>query len=154
MDSHLAQVNIGRILAPLDSPVMADFVNNLDKINALAESSQGFVWRLKDDGNNATSIQMYDDTRIIVNLSVWETLEQLHDYVFKTMHAAFLKRRREWFEKMGEMTTVLWHVPVGHQPDVNEARERLEHLRKHGETPEAFSFNKRFTSKNSPLSPK
>jgi hypothetical protein len=144
MDLHLAQVNIGRILAPLDSPIMADFVNNLDRINALAETSPGFVWRLKDDVNNATSIRIYDDDRIIVNLSVWETLDQLHAFVFKTMHTEFLKRRREWFEKMGEMTTVLWYVPVGHLPDVGEARERLEYLRAHGETPDAFSFNKVF----------
>lgn len=141
---HLAQLNIGRILAPLDSPVMADFVNNLDKINTLAETSPGFVWRLKDDANNATSIHVFDDERIIVNMSVWETLDQLYQFTYKTMHTEFLKRRKEWFEKMGDMYYVLWHVPAGHVPDVREARERLEHLRAHGETAYAFSFRKQF----------
>jgi len=146
MNFHLAQLNVGAILAPLDSPVMADFVNNLDKINALAEASPGFIWRLKDDANNATSIQMFDDARIIVNMSVWETLEQLYQFAYKSMHTEFLKRRREWFERMGEMYYVLWYVPAGTVPDVMEARQRLEHLRTHGETPYAFSFSKRFGS--------
>lgn len=140
MTFQLAQLNIGRILAPLDSPVMADFVNNLDKINMLAETSPGFVWRLKDDANNATSIHAFDDERIIVNMSVWETLDQLYQFTYKTMHTEFLKRRKEWFEKMGDMYYVLWCVPTGHVPDVQEARERLEHLRAHGETAYAFSF--------------
>jgi len=140
MTFHLAQLNIGRILAPLDSPVMADFVNNLDKINALAEGSPGFVWRLKDEANNATSIHVFDDERILVNMSVWETLDQLYQFTYKTMHTEFLKRRKEWFAKMGDMYYVLWHVPAGHVPDVQEAKERLEHLRAHGETPYAFSF--------------
>jgi len=144
MKFHLAQLNVGAILAPLDSPVMADFANNLDKINALAEASPGFIWRLKDDANNATSIQMFDDERIIVNMSVWETLEQLYQFAYKSMHAEFLKRRKEWFEKMGEMYYVLWYVPAGTVPGVMEARQRLEHLRAHGETPHAFSFSKRF----------
>ena len=144
MKFHLAQLNVGAILAPLDSPVMADFANNLDKINALAEASPGFIWRLKDDANNATSIQMFDDERIIVNMSVWETLEHLYQFAYKSMHAEFLKRRKEWFEKMGEMYYVLWYVPAGTVPGVMEARQRLEHLRAHGETPHAFSFSKRF----------
>lgn len=145
MDFHLAQLNIGRILAPLDSPVMADFTGNLERINALAETSPGFIWRLKDDANNATSIQIYDDNRIIVNMSVWNSFDELYAYVYKSMHTEFLKRRREWFEKMGELYHVLWHVPAGHLPDVAEARERLEYLRMHGETPYAFSFKKTFS---------
>jgi len=144
MKFHLAQLNVGAILAPLDSPVMADFASNLDKINALAEASPGFIWRLKDDANNATSIQMFDDERVIVNMSVWETLEHLYQFAYKSMHAEFLKRRKEWFEKMGEMYYVLWYVPAGTVPGVMEARQRLEHLRAHGETPHAFSFSKRF----------
>jgi len=144
MKFHLAQLNVGAILAPLDSPVMADFASNLDKINALADASPGFIWRLKDDANNATSIQMFDDERVIVNMSVWETLEHLYQFAYKSMHAEFLKRRKEWFEKMGEMYYVLWYVPAGTVPGVMEARQRLEHLRAHGETPHAFSFSKRF----------
>lgn len=117
----------------------------------LAETSPGFVWRLKDDANNATSIRIYDDDRIIVNMSVWETLDQLYQYVYKSVHTDFLKRRREWFEKMGEMYYVLWYIPAGHLPDVAEARERLEYLRVHGETPYAFSFSKRFEPEDLPL---
>lgn len=144
MEYNLAQLNIGRILAPLDCPVMADFVGNLDTINALADASPGFVWRLKDDAGDATSIQMYDDKRIIVNMSVWETWQHLHHFAYKTMHTEFLKRRREWFEKLGDLYYVLWHVPVGHLPDVGEARDRLEYLRAYGETPYAFSFSRQF----------
>ena len=88
-------VNIGRILAPMDSEVMAEFAGNLDKINALADVAPGFIWRLKDDANNATSIQVYDDNRIIVNMSVWSTIDDLYQYVYKTVHTDFLKRRRE-----------------------------------------------------------
>jgi hypothetical protein len=144
MNFHLAQLNIGRIVAPLDSPVMADFVGNLDKINVLAESSPGFIWRLKDDANNATSIQVYDDERIIVNMSVWSSFDALYAYVYRSAHTEFLKRRRDWFEKMSEMYHVLWYVPAGHLPGVAEARERLDHLRAQGETPYAFSFRQRF----------
>jgi hypothetical protein len=151
MNFHLAQLNIGRILAPMDSEVMAEFAGNLDKINALADAAPGFIWRLKDDANNATSIHVYDDNRIIVNMSVWSTIDDLYQYVYKTVHTDFLKRRREWFEKMGEMYYVLWYVPAGHLPDVGEARERLEYLREHGETPYAFSFSKRYEPEDQPL---
>jgi hypothetical protein len=144
MNYYLSQVNIGRILAPIDSPVMADFVNNLDEINALAESSPGFIWRLKDDANNATSIHVFDDGRILINMSVWETSEHLYQFTYKTVHTEYLKRRKEWFEKMGEMYYALWHVPVGHIPTAEEAKQRLEHLRAHGETPYAFTFRKQF----------
>jgi hypothetical protein len=144
MDFHLAQLNIGRIVAPLDSPVMADFTNNLISINTLADTSPGFVWRMKDEADNATSIRMYDDHRIIVNMSVWETPEHLYQYVYRSLHTDFLKRRREWFDKMSEMFYALWYIPAGHLPDIEEARERLEYLREHGETPYAFSFRQQF----------
>ena len=146
MKFHLAQVNIGKILGPIDSPVMAEFVANLDRINALAENSEGFLWRLKDDSNSATSIKVYNDDLIIVNMSVWEHLENLFQYVYHSAHVEIFKRRKEWFEKMSEMHMVLWYVPAGHKPSVNEAVEKLNFLRKNGETPLAFTFKKRFTA--------
>ena len=145
MKLNLAQVNIARMLAPIDSPVMKDFVENLDSINALAESSDGFVWRLKDDTNNATSIKVFDDDFIIVNMSVWENTDSLFQFVYRSDHVEIFKRRKEWFEKMPEMHMVLWYVPANHFHTVEEAIERLTYLRKKGETPFAFSFKKRFT---------
>jgi hypothetical protein len=146
MEFHLAQVNIGKILAPIDSPVMAEFVANLDRINALAENSEGFVWRLKDDSNNATSIKVYNDDFIIVNMSIWKNTEALFQYVYQSAHVEIFKRRKEWFGKMHEMHMALWYVPAGHKPSVNEAVEKLNFLRKNGETPFAFTFKKRFTA--------
>jgi len=145
MEYQLAQINIGRILGPIDSPVMAEFVANLDRINSLAEKSPGFVWRLKDDNNNATSIKIYDDDSLIVNMSVWKDLETLMNYVYKSAHVEILKRSREWFSKLKEMHMALWYIPSGHIPSVEEAIERLNHLRAHGETPYAFSFRKKFS---------
>ena len=145
MEFHLAQLNIARMLAPIDSPVMADFVANLDRINGIAESSPGFVWRLKDDSNNATSIRIFDDDFLIVNMSTWESVDALFHYVYKSDHVEIFKRRAEWFEKMTDMHMVLWYVPAGSNPTVADAVERLTHLRSQGETPYAFSFRKRFT---------
>src|SRR5688572_22166846 len=100
MKFHLAQLNIARMLAPIDSPVMADFVANLDRINSVAENSKGFVWRLKDDSNNATSIRIFDDDFLIVNMSVWQSVDALFRYVYNSDHTEIFKRRTEWFEKM------------------------------------------------------
>ncbi len=145
MNYHLAQVNIGRILGPIDSPVMQDFVANLDPINALAEASEGFVWRLTGDGNDATSLRVFDDDFMIVNMSVWQNRETLFRYVYQSNHVEIFKRRREWFEHMPEMHMVLWYVPEGHVPTVDEAMQRLIYLRQNGETPHGFSFKKNFT---------
>lgn len=145
MKHHLAQVNIAKMLGPIDTPVMADFVANLDRINALAESSPGFVWRLKDEGNNATSFKVYDDALIIINLSVWKSIDELVAYVYRSDHAAIFRRRQEWFEKMTRPHTTMWYVPQGSVPSVEEAVERLDHLQAHGETPYAFSFKQKFT---------
>lgn len=141
---HLAQINIGRLHAPIDSAVIRDFAGALDPINALAEASPGFVWRLQTDDGNATSIKVFDDDLIAINLTVWESVEALADFAYRTDHAAFLRRRREWFERMEEAYLVLWWVPAGHQPDIEEAIARLEHLRAHGPTPTAFTFRHRF----------
>jgi hypothetical protein len=144
MPFHLAQLNIARMLFPLESPEMADFVDNLDRINALADSSEGFVWRLMGDGNDATSLRPFDDDRVIVNMSVWQNLERLKDYVYKSTHTDILKRRVEWFEKVKDAMVVMWWVPTGQEPTVQEARERLEHLRTHGSSEFAFSFREAF----------
>lgn len=145
MEFYLAQVNIAKMLASIDSPVMAAFVDNLDRINATAENSKGFIWRLKDDSNNATSIKIFDDDFLIVNMSVWDTAESLFQFVYQSNHMEVFKRRREWFEKMPEMHMAQWYIPEQHLPSVNEAVDRLLYLRAHGETPFSFSFRKRFT---------
>ncbi len=132
------------MLGPIDSPVMADFVANLDRINALAENSEGFVWRLKDDSNSATSIKVYDDDMMIVNMSVWTSMEHLRQYVYKSAHVEIFKRRAEWFEKMGQQYMAFWYIPAGTTPTVADAVERLDHLRAHGETPYAFTFRSKF----------
>lgn len=137
---HLAQVNIGRIKGPLDGPVMAGFVGRLDEINALAERSPGFVWRLQSSEGNATYIRPYDDDRILVNMSVWETIEALQNYVYRTAHAELLRQRQAWFEKFAGAYAALWWVPAGHIPGIDEARKRLAHLDEHGPTQFAFTF--------------
>src|SRR5215813_12554389 len=123
---HLAQVNIARMLAPLEDPLMADFVALSDEINALADRSPGFVWRLQTESGNATYIRPYEDDRILVNLSVWETVEHLKEYVYRSAHAGVMRRRRQWFEKFDGAYTALWWVEAGHIPKVVEAKERLD----------------------------
>ena len=140
MAYNIAQVNIGRIRAELDDPIMAGFVNRLDEINALADTSPGFVWRLKTDANNATYFRPFNDERTLLNMSVWETVEQLRQFVFQTVHVELLRQRHAWFEKFEGAYTALWWVPVGHIPGIDEARRRLAHLDKHGPTQFAFTF--------------
>lgn len=140
---HLAQLNVGIATAPLDSDMMADFMNNLERINALAESAPGFVWRLAGDNNNATALRPIDD-RTMVNMSVWTDAQSLSAFVFRTAHVEFMRRRREWFERMAEAYLVLWWVPAGHIPTTDEAVTRLAHLREHGATPHAFNFRSVF----------
>ena len=140
---HLAQLNIAILKAPLDSPILADFVANLDQINALAESSEGFIWRLKSEDNNATSFRPLDENTI-VNMSVWRNIESLNAYVYKSAHAEIMRRRREWFERMAEAFMVLWWVPQGHIPTMDEALKKLELLRQHRPRPEAFTFGLAF----------
>lgn len=141
---YLAQVNIAKMLAPLDSPVMVDFVANLDRINGIAEKSDGFIWRLKDEDNNATSIKIYNDDFLIVNMSVWKDIDSLFKFTYNSDHISVFKRRKEWFENMKEMHMVLWYVPDDKLPTVADAEERLNHLRNHGPTEFAFTFQKKF----------
>jgi hypothetical protein len=140
---HLAEVNVGRLKAPIDHPMIKDFADNLDRINALAEGSPGFVWRLKGDGNNATDLAIGGDPLFIPNLSVWEDIPSLGAYVYRSGHVEIMRRRREWFEPM-DLYMALWWVPAGHTPTVEEALEKLAHLEAHGPTPAAFTFKSPF----------
>jgi uncharacterized protein DUF3291 len=137
---HLAELNVGRIRFPLDNPRMADFANNLALVNGLAERSQGFVWRLKDDSGNATSIRAFDDPLIIVNVSLWDSVEALERYVWQTVHKRFYGRRHEWFDKFEGPYFVMWWVPAGHRPTIQEAIARLEHLKANGPSEHAFGW--------------
>jgi Domain of unknown function (DUF3291) len=141
---HLAQLNIGRLLAPLDSQQLAPFVDALERINALADGAAGFVWRLQTEDGDATAIRAFDDDMLIVNMSVWESVEALADFVYRSDHVSVMRRRREFFERMAEAFQVLWWVPAGHRPSVDEAKDRLERLRRDGSTPEAFTFRSPF----------
>jgi len=143
---HLAQLNVARLLHPLDDPRIKDFVDGLERINALAERSPGFVWRLQSDSGNATDVQhpWSADPFMLVNMSVWKQPEDLREYVYRSGHMEYFQRRAEWFEKPVEAHYVLWWIPEGHIPTLEEARERLEHYRERGATPHAFWFGKVF----------
>ncbi len=145
---HLAQLNIGRLLAPLDSPQLAGFVARLADINARADAAPGFVWRLQTEDGDATAFRPYEDERILMNMSVWESFESLREFVYRTAHVEVMRQRRGWFESLAEAYLVLWWVPAGHRPTVNEAKDRLEHLRQHGESAHAFSFRRPFPAPN------
>lgn len=142
-DFHLAQVNVGRILAPLDTPALADFVARLPEINALADRSPGFVWRLvDDDGADSTSLRPDgQDDMLLINCSVWTSIEALKDYAYRSEHLRVLTRRREWFEKLADHHLALWWVPAGHRPTPAEAMERIAVLREKGPSSYAFTFH-------------
>jgi hypothetical protein len=147
---HLAQLNIGRFRAPLEDPIMEGFRTALDPINALADQSPGFVWRLQTEDGNATAIRPFDgDPLMAVNMSVWESLESLQQFVYKSEHVGTLRGRKQWFEPLEGPILVLWWIPAGHIPTVTEAQGRLEHLAEHGPTPHAFTFRSPFSAPNS-----
>jgi hypothetical protein len=141
---YLAQVNVATLKFPIDSPQLKDFADNLDPVNVIAESSEGFIWRLKDDTGNATEIQAFDDPNIIFNMSVWRSVEDLKNFMFRTHHLGFMKRKKEWFEPMTTDNYVLWWIKPDEIPTVEQGRERLLHLREHGDTPHAFTFKSNF----------
>jgi hypothetical protein len=141
---QLAQLNIGVIKGPMDSPVMADFAANLERINALAEATPGFVWRLQTAEGDATAIRPFDDENMLVNMSVWRDVAALNQYVYTSAHVELMRRRREWFERMDEAFLVLWWVPAGHRPSVDEALTRLALLRAKGPGADAFTFRHAF----------
>lgn len=144
MAYHIAQVNIGMPLESLDSTQLADFVAALDPINALADHAPGFVWRLQTEDGNATAVRVFDDDRLIVNMSVWDSIEALGDFVYRSAHTDVMRRRRSWFAAPVEAMTALWWVPAGSIPAVGDAEERLSHLRAHGPTEFAFTFRDPF----------
>jgi hypothetical protein len=141
---HIAQVNIARMKTSLDDPAMAGFVARLDEINRLADDSPGFVWRLKEGEGNATYLRPYDDDRILINMSVWETIDAFKTFVYRTAHSELLRQRQEWFEKIAGANLALWWVPPGHLPSVDEAKKRLSYLAEHGPTQFAFTFKTTF----------
>ncbi len=141
---HLAQCNIATMRGAADDPVMAGFFARLDELNAIADASPGFIWRLQTDDGDATAIRAFDNPRILFNLSVWESAEALEAYVYKSNHVAAVRRRADWFEQPARSPLVLWWVPAGHLPDVEEAKERLEMLWEHGPGAGAFTFRHRF----------
>ncbi|MEU5341054.1 MULTISPECIES: DUF3291 domain-containing protein [unclassified Streptomyces] len=141
---ELAQVNIARLQAPLDSPRLKDFVDALDPVNAVADTSDGFVWRLQSDSGNATDVAVFGDEWLILNMSVWRDTNALTAFMYQGQHRELLARRREWFERVQEAMTALWWVPAGHRPTVAEAEERLLHLRAHGATAYAFTLRTPF----------
>ena len=142
-DYHLAQLNIAKLKFVIDAPEMADFVNQLEAINALADDAPGFVWRLQTDEGNATAID-YFGPDYLVNLSVWESVKALHDYVYRSSHKEVLARRKEWFDHLQEAYSVLWWIPKGHIPTVEEAGDRLERLRNEGPNARAFTFKQTY----------
>jgi hypothetical protein len=141
---YIAQVNIGRMKAPLESPVMDGFVARLAEINALADRSPGFLWRLQTAAGDATYLRPYDDDRILFNMSVWESVEALKNYVYRTAHAELLRQRHAWFEQFSGAYAAMWWVPAGHIPGIDEAKKRLAHLEEHGPTQFAFTFKTLF----------
>ena len=144
MKYNIAQVNVAQMFDTIDSPVMASFVAQLDTINALAEASKGFVWRLKDEGGNATEILVFDDPMIILNMSVWESVEDLRNFAYKSAHTVVMKNRAEWLEKFKTANIALWWIPEGYEPTPQEARAKLEIIDKQGDTQEAFTFKNYF----------
>lgn len=152
-DFQLAQVNIARLREPLDAPLLADFVAALEPINALADRSHGFVWRLQTEAGDATALRVFDDERLIVNMSTWESLAALADYVYRSDHTAVMRERRRWFHHLQQVYVALWWVPAGHRPTVSEAEARLNHLEAYGPTPTAFTFKTPFPPPGSTEAP-
>lgn len=141
---QLAQVNVGRARFPVDSSEMADFMALLDPINALADGTEGFVWRLQTEAGDATALRPFDDDRILINMSVWESFEALRSFVYLSSHLDVMRRRREWFERMDQAFFALWWIPGGQLPTIADAKARLDILRERGPSPAAFTFHDRF----------
>ena len=150
---QLAQVNIGRLKAPIDHTMIKEFADNLDPVHAIAAASPGFVGRLTGDGNNATDRQPFEDPLIAINMSVWTDIPSLGAFVYRGDHVQIMRRRREWFEHM-DVFMVLWWVPAGHRPTIDEAKARLALLEERGPTREAFTFKTPFPAPDAvPVAP-
>ena len=148
---HLAQCNIGRALGPVDSPVLAGFVAALEPINQIADQAPGFVWRLQTDDGDATSIRVFDDDLLLINMSVWESIDTLAEFVYRSAHRDVMRGRNQWFEKMAEAYLVLWWIPAGTIPTTSDAKARLDVLRANGPSPEAFTFRSPFPAPDASL---
>jgi hypothetical protein len=141
---HLAQINIAKAVADLDSPLMAGFVSRLDEINALAERANGFIWRLQSDAGDATSIRVFEDPRIYINMSVWETPDHLKHFVYRSAHVELIRDREAWFSRLSEQHQAAWWIPAGHRPSAEEGRDRLMNLREQGPSATAFTLARPF----------
>ena len=140
---EIAQLNIAELRYPLDAPEVADFVDNLDRINTLGEQSAGFVWRLQTDAGDTTAIDTFGKN-CIVNLTVWQSIEDLKHFVYRSDHVDIMRRKSEWFHKMQQAHLVLWWIPAGHRPNLDEAQQKLDQLRQNGPSPAAFTLAKAF----------
>jgi len=141
---HLAQANIAPMKAPIEDPLMERFRLQLDRINAVADASPGFVWRLQTEGGNSTDIRAFEDPLVLFNMSVWEDMEALHGYTYRGEHRGPLRDRREWFDKAEGPSFVLWWIPAGHTPTIDEAKAKLALLAERGPSPDAFTFRNPF----------
>ena len=153
MSFHLAQLNVARMRAPLDHPLMREFVAWLEPLNGIADASPGFVWRLQTEDGDSTAIRAFDDPLLLVNMSVWESLEALQRYVFRSDHRRALRERASWFERAETPSTVLWWLPAGELPGLDEAKKRLQCLRERGPTPEGFTLSRSFPPPLEPPGP-
>jgi len=143
---HLAQLNIAKAKYSLEASEIKEFIDNLEPVNIIAESSDGFIWRLKDENGDATNIKAFSEPSIIVNMSVWSSTDALKNFMFRSHHRDFLRRKKEWFHNIPDDSYVLWWVPIGHIPTIEEAVEKLELLRNNGDTPNAFTFKSNFSA--------
>jgi hypothetical protein len=141
---QLAQINIAKAVAEMDADVMQGFVSRLEEINSLADQAPGFVWRLQSGDGDATSINVFDDELMLINISVWDSLDALKAFVYRTVHVELIQDREAWFNKMGKAHQALWWIPVGHIPTEEEGKEKLAQIREHGPTRDAFTFGRSF----------
>jgi hypothetical protein len=147
LNHQIAEINVARMKGiNIQDPIMREFVDNLDKVNEIAESSDGFIWRLKDENNNATAFNPYDDEQVIINISVWENIEKLEKFMYQTLHVEFLKRRKEWFQAFGKVYTAMWWISPGKFPTIREATEKLTYLQEHGPSSLVFDFRNKHLS--------
>ncbi len=144
MKYNLAQINIAKARAEMNDPIMQGFVARLDEINRIADNAEGFVWRLQSEAGDSTAIRVFEDNLILVNISLWESLEALKNYVYKTKHVELVRDRQAWFTSYAGANQAIWWLPVGHIPRIEEAKEKLDYLEKHGPSPKAFVFGKNF----------
>ncbi|MGC1206067.1 MAG: DUF3291 domain-containing protein [Flavobacteriaceae bacterium] len=144
---HLAQVNIAKRLAPMDDPIMLDFINNVDNINTIADLADGFVWRMKDEDKDLGA-QIFQDDTLLINMSVWKNLESLFNYTYNSGHIEVFKRKKEWFSKIKMMHLAFWYVPIGYEPTFLDAKNRLDYIDKNGYSPYAFTFKDKFSEKD------